>query len=108
LSGSRPDFPTIGSPTRAIDRNIGASMPTIVEQGAVPLFLRRGDAAQYLQNKFGIRCAKQTLAKLAVIGGGPKYHLAGRTPIYAPNDLDEYAMSKISGPRLSTSEEAVR
>jgi hypothetical protein len=70
------------------------------------VFLRRVDAAQYLQSKFGMRCAKQTLAKLAVIGGGPKFHLANRTPLYAPHDLDDWAMSKISGPRLSTSEEA--
>jgi hypothetical protein len=40
---------------------------------AAPSFLRRVDAAHYLQMKFGLRCAKQTLAKLAVIGGGPKY-----------------------------------
>jgi len=68
------------------------------------VFLRRADAAQYLQSKFGLRCAKQTLAKLAVIGGGPKFHLASRTPLYAPDDLDDWAMSKISGPRFSTSE----
>jgi hypothetical protein len=72
----------------------------------IPLFLRREDAARCLQNKFGLRCAKQTLAKLAVIGGGPKFRLAGRTPLYAPLDLDGWAESKISGPRLSTSEEA--
>jgi hypothetical protein len=72
---------------------------------AAPSFLRRVDAAHYLQMKFGLRCAKQTLAKLAVIGGGPKYHLAGRTPLYAPADLDSWASSKIGGPRLSTSEE---
>jgi hypothetical protein len=59
-----------------------------------------------LQSKFGLRCAKQTLAKLAVIGGGPKYRLGGRTPLYAPADLNIWAESKISGPRLLTSEEA--
>jgi hypothetical protein len=68
-------------------------------------FLRRADAAQYLQQNYGLRCAPQTLAKLAVVGGGPKYHLAGRTPLYEPPDLDEYAKSKIGAPRRSTSEE---
>jgi hypothetical protein len=81
-------------------------MPTICEQIATPLFLRRADAARYVQSKFGLRCAKQTLAKLAVVGGRPRYRLAGPTPLYAPSDLDGWAESKISGPRLSTSEEA--
>jgi hypothetical protein len=76
------------------------------KQLTAPYFLRRVDAAQYLQNRFGLRCAKQTLAKLAVIGGGPKFHLANRTPLYAPTDLDEWALSKIGGPQLSTSERA--
>jgi len=76
-------------------------MPTQPQSAA--RFLRRADASQYLQEKYGLRCAKQTLAKLAVMGGGPKYRLAGRTPIYEPSDLDDYAMSKISSPRLSTS-----
>jgi hypothetical protein len=67
------------------------------------LFLRRGDAANYLQERYGLRCAKQTLAKLAVLGGGPIFRHAGRTPIYAPADLDEWARSRISEPRTSTS-----
>jgi hypothetical protein len=83
-------------------------VPTLAEQITAPLFLRRADAARYLQNKFGLRCAKQTLAKLAVIGGGPAFRLAGRTPLYAPSDLDGWAESKISGPRLSTSQEAAQ
>ncbi len=68
------------------------------------LYLGRADAAAYIRDKFGIRCAKQTLAKLAVIGGGPPYRLAGRTPLYAPNDLDNWALSRISEPRTSTSD----
>jgi len=80
-------------------------MSALPETRLVPSFLRRADAAQYLQSKFGLRCAKQTLAKLAVIGGGPKFHHANRTPLYAPRDLDDWALSKIRGPRLSTSEE---
>jgi hypothetical protein len=83
-------------------------MPALPESVAVTLFLRRADAARYLQNKFGLRCAKQTLAKLAVIGGRPTFRLAGRTPLYAPSDLDGWAESKIGGPRLSTSQEAAQ
>jgi hypothetical protein len=65
------------------------------------LFLRRSDAAEYLKNRYGLRCAKQTLAKLAVIGGGPKFHLANRTPLYAPADLDEWAWRHLCPCRCS-------
>ena len=68
-----------------------------------PLFLRRSDAANYLQHRYGLRCAKQTLTKLAALGGGPIFRHAGRTPIYAPADLDKWALSQIGKPRTSTS-----
>jgi hypothetical protein len=68
-----------------------------------PVYLRRVAAAQYVQERYGLRCSKQTLAKLATMGGGPIFHSAGRTPLYSPVDLDEWALSKISGPRASTS-----
>jgi hypothetical protein len=67
------------------------------------LFLRRIAAAKYIQDRYGLRCSKQTLAKLATIGGGPIFRSAGRTPLYAPKDLDEWALSRIGKPRTSTS-----
>jgi hypothetical protein len=72
-------------------------------KAAAPLFLRRADAANYLQQRYGLRCGRQTLAKLAALGGGPTFRHAGRTPIYAPADLDEWALSQIGKPRTSTS-----
>src|SRR5262249_24643565 len=66
-------------------------------------FLRRVAAAQYVQDRYGLRCSKQTLAKLATIGGGPVFRSAGRIPLYAPADLDSWALSKIGKPRASTS-----
>jgi hypothetical protein len=77
----------------------GEAEPTAL----VPVFLRRADAANYLQQKYGLRCAKQTLAKLAVLGDGPVFRNAGRVPLYAPADLDEWALSRIGKPRTSTS-----
>src|SRR6478736_2953861 len=47
------------------------------------LFLRRIAAARYIQDRYGLRCSKQTLAKLATMGGGPIFRSAGRTPLYA-------------------------
>jgi hypothetical protein len=71
---------------------------------AAPQFLRRGDAAHYVERRWGIRCAKQTLAKLAVVGGGPPFRKAGITPLYNPADLDSWARAKIGPLRNSTSD----
>ncbi|MER9142039.1 hypothetical protein NKH92_05025 [Mesorhizobium sp. M0871] len=68
-----------------------------------PRFLRRAEAASYINSKFGFPCSKQWLAKLAVTGGGPVYRKAGRTPIYSPADLDAWAESRIGEARRSTS-----
>ena len=66
-------------------------------------FLRRKHAAEYLKSKYGFGAAK-TLAKLATVGGGPVYRLSGRFPVYRPEDLDNWAVSKLSAPIRSTSE----
>ena len=67
-------------------------------------YLRRAEAAQYIQDTYGFPCSRQWLAKLAVVGGGPIYRKAGRTPIYSPRDLDQWAIGRIGGPRRSTSD----
>jgi hypothetical protein len=66
--------------------------------------LRRKAASAYLFEKFGIERAVGTLAKLATLGGGPLFRRAGRIPLYASDDLDDWALSLISGPMRSTSE----
>jgi len=66
-------------------------------------FLRRREAAQYLQER-GIPCAAKTLAKLAVVGGGPIFRRIGRIPLYQADDLDRWVTSKLSPPVASTSE----
>ena len=68
-----------------------------------PRLLRRKDAAQFLRERFGVGSAA-TLAKLAVVGGGPPFRKLGRLPLYAPDDLEAWARAKISGPRASTSD----
>jgi hypothetical protein len=69
-----------------------------------PQFLRRDKAAEYLRNTWGLPCSRQTLAKRAVLGGGPVYRMAGRFPLYRTADLDAWAESRIGAPQLSTSE----
>ena len=67
-------------------------------------FLRRADAARYVETTYGFPCSRQWLAKLAVIGGGPIFRKAGRTPLYARRDLDGWAHARIGAPQRSTSD----
>jgi hypothetical protein len=66
-------------------------------------YLRRKDAAEYLKSKYGFGATK-TLAKLATVGGGPKYRMTGRFPVYAPENLDAWALGRMGEPVSSTSE----
>ena len=68
--------------------------------------LRRKAASDYLRETHGLERAPSTLAKLAVIGGGPIFRRAGRIPLYSPDDLDCWAESLLSAPMRSTSEVA--
>ena len=44
--------------------------------------LRRAEASAYLKEKHGIDRAPTTLAKYAVVGGGPRFQHVGRLPLY--------------------------
>lgn len=70
-------------------------------------YLRRNQAADYLQSLYGAY-TKQTLAKLACVGGGPVFHKMGRIVLYKASDLDAWAASKMSDPIKSTAEWAAR
>jgi hypothetical protein len=67
--------------------------------------LRRTAASDYLK-ELGLDRAPATLAKLAVIGGGPVFRRAGRVPLYSTDDLDSWVASKLSAPMRSTSDVA--
>ena len=66
--------------------------------------LRRTRASQYLYDQWGIERSPATLAKYAVFGGGPKFHKAGRWPLYDPDELDRWAAELIGRPIASTSD----
>jgi hypothetical protein len=70
--------------------------------------LRRTEAADYLSKFHGIPTSPKTLAKRAVIGGGPLFRKAGRFPLYEQADLDAYAAEILSPAVRSTSELARR
>ncbi|WP_292530593.1 hypothetical protein [Methylocystis sp.] len=70
-----------------------------------PQFLRRKAAGEYLKSKYGFG-SERTLAKLACLGGGPLFRKAANAAIYAPEDLDAWAVAKIGAPQKSTSDAA--
>ena len=69
-------------------------------------FMRRGAASDYLFATWGIERARSTLAKLACVGGGPRFRKAGRWPLYDPADLDAWARELLGEPVRSTSQAA--
>jgi len=72
-----------------------------------PQFMRRKDAGRYLKERFGFS-SERALAKLATIGGGPPFHRAGiggRIILYAAEELDQWALTKIGKPLRSTAEQ---
>lgn len=72
------------------------------------IYLRRKEAAIYIVEKFGIPCSYRTLAKLAVVGGGPPYRKAGRYPLYERDDLDHWAEDRMGPKQSSTSTDSAK
>ena len=68
--------------------------------------MTRSEAAQYTTDHW-FPCSPKTLAKLAVIGGGPAFRKAGRVPLYGEASVDAWAASKIGPLVHSTTELAV-
>lgn len=58
-----------------------------------------------MRQRWGISVAPSTLAKLAVLGGGPPFYKVGRIPLYDVIDLDAWARAKLGRKRTSTSEQ---
>ena len=66
--------------------------------------LRRVDASVYLWDNWGISRTPKTLAKLAVVGGGPAFRKDGRFPLYEAESLDEWARDQLTEQVHSTAE----
>jgi hypothetical protein len=62
--------------------------------------LRRKDAAEYLELRWGIKIAPSTLAKWACVGGGPTFQRMNRMPLYSRIELDAWVQKKL-GPAIS-------
>jgi hypothetical protein len=68
--------------------------------------MTRCEAAQHITDHW-FPYSPKTLAKLAVVGGGPAFRKAGRVPLYSEASVDEWAAGKIGPLVHSTSELAV-
>ena len=66
--------------------------------------LSRAEASVYLQQFWKMPHSVGTLAKLAVVGGGPEFRKAGRVPLYPQDGLDTYARSKLTRRVRTTTE----
>lgn len=66
-------------------------------------YFRRHKAAEYLLDRYGAYTT-ETLAKLASVGGGPRFRKIGRFPVYTRDDLDAWAHARMSPPVSSTAE----
>ena len=70
--------------------------------------LRRAEASVYLKEKWGLDYKANTLAKLATLGGGPRFEHAGRFPLYREDELDIWAAARFSPLKSSTSDTGTR
>ena len=69
-------------------------------------YLIRQEAAAYLTDK-GLPIAPRYLEKLASVGGGPAFQKFGKRAVYTVENLDAWIASRMSAPRLSTTEGSV-
>jgi hypothetical protein len=67
-------------------------------------FLNRDEASAYLLERWRLKRSVSYLNQMAAKGSGPKFHKGGRTPLYAPTDLDEWAKETIGPAVLSNIE----
>ena len=66
--------------------------------------LRRIEASEYLKMEWGMSRTSKTLAKLAVVGGGPAFRKDGRLVLYEIDALDEWAREQLTESVRSTAE----
>jgi hypothetical protein len=67
------------------------------------IFLNRKEQAKHCQAR-GLKVTPAQLAKLASIGGGPRYALWGNQAVSTPEWIDEWIEQKLTAPRRSTSD----
>lgn len=66
--------------------------------------LTRGEASDYLRERWGLSYAVYTLAAYAARGTGPEYSKAGPRAMYTREALDDFAKTKLTGPSKKASD----
>lgn len=66
--------------------------------------LRRAEASEFLLVEYGIQCAPRTLAKLASVGGGPRFQKFNNCVLYPVAELRAWAEAKLGRLQSSTSD----
>lgn len=69
---------------------------------SIPMYLGRKEAADYIRS-LGLCCSKNTLDKMATVGGGPVFRKFGSRVVYTVEDLDLWVSGRLSGALKSTS-----
>jgi len=77
----------------------------LIQEDALIEYLSRPEAADYLTAK-GLRVSKNTLGKLATVGGGPMFRKFGARVVYTEHDLEAWAKARLSDPVANTSSAA--
>lgn len=72
---------------------------------SVPRYLTRLQASEYLLEMWNLKRSVSYLNQMAAKGTGPHFHKAGRTPLYARSDLNDWAREVI-GPAVLSNMEA--
>ncbi|MFT6583103.1 MAG: hypothetical protein ACJAU6_003553 [Alphaproteobacteria bacterium] len=70
----------------------------------LPPNITRSAASNYLKSQHGICRTPKTLAKLACVGGGPKFRKDGRLVLYPVSLLDDWVEEQLTAPMASTAE----
>jgi hypothetical protein len=91
-------------PRNRAERRQAAHQAKRREKNEFPHYMRRQVASEYFWEVWGQAVSSNTLAKLAVTGGGPVYHKVGRFPTYSQPDCDDYAIRRLGPALRSTSE----
>jgi hypothetical protein len=88
---------------QSLTHTIAERSPRSINPPEEPRFMRRRLAGQYLKANYGFG-SPNWLAKLASVGGGPKFHKAGAAALYTRADLDAWALARIGRAQVSTSD----
>lgn len=73
----------------------------LANTSSIPALMNERKAAEHL-SAFGYPVAATTLRKLRCVGGGPQFVRWGRSVFYRQEDVEAWAVAKLSPPMART------